>query len=202
MSTRHAPAHSRKHTSAAPAASHPSRPPPSRDRPVPAAVARDRDALPPPRGQRPNDERDLGDPDLDVTPPMPAKVHPRQDMDDAYPSIDDSDRPYLHHPTDAAAVDFEVDPESADAAADLAGDLGAQFLEGATFGEDLSERAVEHEDEVDTELPYVVEDESEGLEGDAIVASPPPPERPRPGKKVNRAPAAAAAAVPRRRGRR
>lgn len=129
-------------------------------------------------------------------------------MHDAYPSIDDADRPYLHHPTDANAVDFEVDPASADAAADLAGDLGAQFLEGATYGEDRSERANEHEDEADTELPYVVDDESEGLADEAIVASPPhergrhAPPAPAAKPTPTRAPARGAADAPRRRGRR
>jgi hypothetical protein len=98
--------------------------------------------------------------DLDAlsAPPLHAKAHPTQDMDEAMPSLDDADRAHAHHPQDAGvAVDFEVDPESADAAADLAGDFGAQFLEGATLGEDVSERAIEHADEGATELPYVLE---------------------------------------------
>jgi hypothetical protein len=42
-------------------------------------------------------------------------------------------------------TDFEVDPVAADAAADLAGDLGAQYLEAALEGEEASDLAAEHE---------------------------------------------------------
>jgi hypothetical protein len=95
-------------------------------------------------------------------PPLKAKSHPRGDMDEAQLTIDDESRESHHHPNDAGVVEFEVDPEEADAAADLAGDLGAQFLEGATFAEDRSERANHDSDASEAGVPFLL-DEPLGL---------------------------------------
>ena len=59
-------------------------------------------------------------------------------MDDATPSLDDEVSLY-HQPGDARTSGFGYYPDAADAAADLAGDLGATFLSGATRGEDESD---------------------------------------------------------------
>ena len=56
-----------------------------------------------------------------------------------------------------------MNPDVADAARDLAGDLGAQFLEGVTFGEDVSERAIEDAEANDAELPFLFEAEPSQL---------------------------------------
>jgi hypothetical protein len=111
--------------------------------------------------QRPlEDEIDLlGDPSELTRPPLHGKVHPPAEMNDATPTLDDEVRHYRHHPNDAGATEFGFDPEAADAAADLAGDLGSQFLEGATRGEDLSSRVLDDEDRADSELPFIIEDE-------------------------------------------
>lgn len=78
------------------------------------------------------------------------------------PTLDDSVRSYHHHPSEAGVTDFGFDPEAADAAADLAGDLGAQFLEGATLGEDVSDVAMSHDDrEEESDTPLLLEDEDE-----------------------------------------
>lgn len=50
-------------------------------------------------------------------------------------------------------VEFLAERGRADAAADLAGDLSAQFLEGATSGEDVSERAVADDEAEERALP-------------------------------------------------
>jgi hypothetical protein len=85
-------------------------------------------------------------------------VHPRRELSDAVPTLDDEVRRYRHHPNDAGCIEFEVNPDAADAAADLASDLGSEFLEGATRGQDLSELVMSHEDN-EEDLPYLVEDE-------------------------------------------
>jgi hypothetical protein len=88
-------------------------------------------------------------------PPLHGKMHPH-DMHFIVPTIDDSHHP--HHPNEAMSSEFDVDPDASDAAADLAGDLGAQFLEGITYGEDMSERALEDAEALENELPYLVEE--------------------------------------------
>ena len=54
-------------------------------------------------------------------------------MDEPVHTLDDSDRVFRHHPNDQVSEGFSFDPDNADAAADLAGDLGAEFLEGGEF---------------------------------------------------------------------
>jgi hypothetical protein len=82
-------------------------------------------------------------------------------MDDATPSRDDEVNLY-HRPADENATTFDFDPDAADAAADLAGDMGATFLTGATRGEDVSDVvASEEEQEIENEL-LLVEEEGEG----------------------------------------
>jgi hypothetical protein len=100
-------------------------------------------------------------------PPLPAKTHPPAEMDDALPTLDDEVRRYHHHPNEAGTTEFEVDPEAADAAADLAGDFGSQFLEGATRGEDLSSRVFDEEDRRESEVPFLIEDGFEPIDGEA-----------------------------------
>lgn len=102
----------------------------------------------------------MGDLDELSAPPLPGKQHPPEDMDEATPTLDDEARSYRHHPSDAGATEFGFDPEAADAAADLAGDLGSAFLEGATRGEDLSDVAASRDLDED-DLPLVL-DESGG----------------------------------------
>src|SRR5688500_6129727 len=93
-----------------------------------------------------------------VRPPLPGKVHPPAEMDEGVTTLDDEQRLVPRHANDAGAVEFAVDPEGADAAADLASDLGAQYLEGATFAEDMSERVHEHW-EGSPETPLVIQEE-------------------------------------------
>jgi hypothetical protein len=77
------------------------------------------------------------------------------------PTPDDNDVfSHPHHPNDSGVAEFAVNPDAADAARDLAGDLGAQFLEGVTFGEDVSERAIEDAEANDAELPFLLEPEA------------------------------------------
>ena len=54
-------------------------------------------------------------------------------------------------------VEFVAHRARADAAADLAGDLSAQFLEGATSGEDVSERAVQDDEAEERDVGFHVE---------------------------------------------
>jgi hypothetical protein len=95
-----------------------------------------------------------------VAPPLRAKEHPPGAMDQATPSRDDEVHLY-HRPRDEGATAFAFDPDAADAAADLAGDLGATFLTGATRGEDVSEVVASAEEVPEDELP-LVEEEGEG----------------------------------------
>lgn len=67
-------------------------------------------------------------------PPLAGKLHPPADMEFVVPSSDDARRMNRRDYTE-----FDVDPVAADAAADLAGDLGVQFLEGALDGEETME---------------------------------------------------------------
>ena len=103
-----------------------------------------------------------------VAPPIPGKVHPPTEMGDAIPTLDDPVRHYRHHPNDNDVTEFGYDREAADAAADLAGDLGSNFLEGATRGEDMSELVVESEDRADNDVPFLIETEDEELTTDSI----------------------------------
>jgi hypothetical protein len=88
------------------------------------------------------------------------------EKNDATPTLDDEVRNYRHHPNEAGTTEFAFDPEAADAAADLAGELGSQFLEGATRGEDLSSRVLSEEDQEENELPFLIEDGFEPVDID------------------------------------
>ena len=100
-----------------------------------------------------------GDGDEFSAPPLHGKVHPAHEMGFIVPTSDDEIRNEHHHPQDAASVGFDADPDAGDAAADLASDLGAQFLEGATYAEDMSERAIRDAEIAENDLPFLVEDE-------------------------------------------
>lgn len=105
--------------------------------------------------------------DAAAAPPLRGKVNPRSEISDVIPTLDDEVRGYHHHPNDAGCTEFEVNPDAADAAADLASDLGAEFLEGATRGQDISDVVMSHDDD-DGDLPYLLEDEDvESVEPDA-----------------------------------
>ncbi|WP_153817425.1 hypothetical protein [Polyangium spumosum] len=97
--------------------------------------------------------------DLDefAAPPLPGKVHPADAMDEPVHTLDDSDRVFRHHPNDQVSEGFSFDPDNADAAADLAGDLGAEFLEGATRGRDMSDMIMSDEGQ-DLDTPFLVEE--------------------------------------------
>jgi hypothetical protein len=122
---------------------------PPRDRPRPALE-------PDPRDEQDDSSR----------PPLPGKLHPPMEKNDATPTLDDEVRNYRHHPNEAGTTEFAFDPEAADAAADLAGELGSQFLEGATRGEDLSSRVPSEEDQEENELPFLIEDGFEPVDID------------------------------------
>lgn len=108
----------------------------------------------------PRSEAPANDYDAFTAPPLHAKTNPPAEMNDAALPIDDERRAGQHHPQDSGVTDFEFEPEAADAAADLAGELGSQFLEGATRGEDLSARVSESEDSEEAhDLPFLVEEE-------------------------------------------
>lgn len=74
-----------------------------------------------------------------AAPPLAGKTHPSDAMDEAVPTLDDADRMFRHHPNEPVGEGFAFDPDTADAAADMAGDLGTEFLEGATRGQDMSD---------------------------------------------------------------
>jgi hypothetical protein len=93
-----------------------------------------------------------------VAPPLRGKAHPPGDMDGAKPTLDDEQRRYHHHPNDAGSTEFGYDPEAADAAADLAGDMGQSFLEGATRGDDVSDIVAMASDAAEDELPLLLEE--------------------------------------------
>lgn len=115
----------------------------------------------PPRLRSPPPVLNLDDLDEVVSPPRHGKTHPPGDMDDATPTLDDEVRSYHHHPSDSGTTAFGFDPEAADAAADLAGDLGSAFLEGATRGEDMSDLAAQRSDLDEEELPLLLDEEGE-----------------------------------------
>jgi hypothetical protein len=103
-------------------------------------------------GPRVNDLDELEEP------PIPGKVHPSGEISDVVPTLDDEVRNYHHHPNEPGSIEFEVDPYAGDAAADLAGDLGSEFLEGATRGQDLSDVLATRDDR-ETEAPLVYTEE-------------------------------------------
>ena len=94
-----------------------------------------------------------------VSPPLPGKIHPPAEMGDVTPTVDDEVRNYHHHPSEAAATEFGFYPDAADAAADLAGDFGSQFLEGATRGENLRDRVANADDRSADEMAFLIEEE-------------------------------------------
>jgi hypothetical protein len=98
-----------------------------------------------------------------AAPPLHGKAHPPAEMDRAVPTLDDEVALY-HRPGDSGCSGFGFDPEAADAAADLAGDLGATFLAGATFGEDMSDDDLSPPEE--SELPLVLDESREDLPDD------------------------------------
>jgi hypothetical protein len=118
----------------------------------------------------------LDDLDEYMAPPLHGKVHPPAEMGDAIPTLDDAVRAYHHHPNDAGATEFGFDPDAADAAADLAGDLGTTFLEGATSGDDMSDIAAMHDDRDDSDVPFLLEDEDEEFASPGRAAEPASPE--------------------------
>ena len=103
-----------------------------------------------------------------IGPPLHGKTDPPAEMDEAYPTLDDERRSYHHHPNESATTEFAFDPLAGDAAADLAGDFGSQFLEGATRGEDMSERALALEDDSDTPLDLLLDEEDLEAENEPI----------------------------------
>lgn len=104
------------------------------------------------------DEPFLGDLDEAEAPPIPGKVHPSAELSDAVPTLDDEVRHFRHHPNESGSIEFDVDPYAGDAAADLAGDLGSEFLQGATRGQDMSELLMDRDDDVSDES-YLYDDE-------------------------------------------
>lgn len=92
-----------------------------------------------------------------AAPPLHGKTHPPAAMDEAVPTLDDADRMFRHHPNDQVSEGFSFDPDVGDAAADLAGDMGAEFLEGATRGRDISDMMMSEEEHME-ETPYLVEE--------------------------------------------
>jgi hypothetical protein len=102
-----------------------------------------------------------------IGPPLHGKTDPPAEMDHAYPTLDDERRGYHHHPSDPATTEFAFDPLAGDAAADLAGDFGSQFLEGATRGEDLSERVLATDDS-DASLDLLLDEEELEAEDEPI----------------------------------
>lgn len=83
-------------------------------------------------------------------------------MDEVVPTLDDSDRVFQHHPNESGSEGLTFDPDSADAAADLAGELGADFVEGATRGRDMSDVMFSEEEDALAETSFIVEPNEEG----------------------------------------
>ena len=63
-------------------------------------------------------------------PPIAGKEHPPDAMDEMVPTLDDSHRMFRHHPNEPVSEGFSFDPQGADAAADLAGDLAPHMDRG------------------------------------------------------------------------
>lgn len=122
------------------------------------------------------DEPFLNDLDEAEAPPIPGKVHPSAELSDAIPTLDDEVRHFRHHPNETGSIEFEVNPYLGDAAADLAGDLGSEFLEGATRGQDISDIHMLHDDqEADTAFLYedaIIEGDDVEEDEDLIAMSP------------------------------
>lgn len=118
------------------------------------------------RGRRGEVLQPPEDPDDLSSPPLAGKSHPPDAMDDVTPTHDDEVRSYHHHPNDAGTTEFGFDPEAADAAADLAGELGSAFLEGATRGEDMSELSLMAGDREDEDLPMLLDEDEEPMSED------------------------------------
>lgn len=131
-------------------------PGPSRAPGAPPHDARARHRAAPPARSAPGDEPHLESLDELDAPPISGKVHPSADLSDVIPTLDDEVRDYHHHPNEPGAVGFDVSPYSADAAADMAGDLGSEFLEGATRGQDMSDLIMSRDD-AEGELPFVID---------------------------------------------
>jgi hypothetical protein len=98
-----------------------------------------------------------------AAPPLHGKAHPPAEMDRAVPTLDDEVALY-HRPGDSGSSGFGFDPDAADAAADLAGDLGATFLAGATFGEDMTDADLSPPEE--NECPLVLDEARDDLPDD------------------------------------
>lgn len=130
--------------------------PPSHSKPAGTSTGGRRDAVTQPLTAL--DEPFLGDLDEAEAPPIRGKVHPSAELSDAIPTLDDEVRQFRHHPNESGSIEFEVDPYAGDAAADLASDLGSEFLEGATRGQDMSELLMSHDDEVSDES-FLYDDE-------------------------------------------
>jgi hypothetical protein len=92
-----------------------------------------------------------------AAPPLAGKTHPSDAMDEAIPTLDDADRMFRHHPNEPMGEGFAFDPDTADAAADMAGDLGTEFLEGATRGQDMSDIHMSNMDNED-EGAFLIEE--------------------------------------------
>ena len=107
-----------------------------------------------------------------VAPPLAHKARPVAGMNRATPSLDDERRRYH-----AGATEFGFDPEAADAAADLAGEMGQSFLEGATRGEDLSDLQAMKSDAEEDELSLLIDENDEAFEEDEAEEEPPAPRR-------------------------
>lgn len=119
---------------------------------------------PEPRRIRPVEEFDvprLDDLDELDLPPMHGKLYPPSEMDEATPTLDDSDRRYFHHPSDSGVTEFDNEPEAGDAARDLASELGREYLEGVTRVDDMSDIRYSDEEREESELPFVIEEEEE-----------------------------------------
>jgi hypothetical protein len=117
-----------------------------------------------------------------VGPALHGKTHPPEAMDNVLPSLDDEHRSYRHHPSQNEAIEFEIDPLAGDAAADLAADLGSQFLEGATRGEDLGSRVLALDDDSEAPLDLLLDDgdrEDKASDETGEAELPPPPSPPR-----------------------
>ncbi len=110
-------------------------------------------------------------------PPLHGKTDPADDMDDTKPTLDDEHRRYHHHPNESGTTEFAFDPVVGDAAADLAGDFGSQFLEGATQGQDLSERVFELDEDSDAPLNMLLDEGSRDEDLESTEEQPPPPRR-------------------------
>ncbi|WP_179955479.1 hypothetical protein [Chondromyces crocatus] len=102
--------------------------------------------------------RSIPDADEREAPPLYGKDHLGRELSDVVPTLDDDVRAYRHHPNEAGRIAFDVNPHAGDAAADLAIDLGSEFLEGATRVQDMSDLHMLHDDQ-DPESAFLYEEE-------------------------------------------